>query len=137
MPVRGVRGATVALRNESDEILSATRILLQALLEANPAMNTEDLASAFFTLTEDLNAAYPAVAARQLGWTSVPLMCAREISVPDSLPFCIRVLLQWNTDLPQSQIQHVYLGAATMLRPDLTDEDRRQSKSNGQPECTD
>ncbi len=79
----------------------------------------QDLASALFTVTEDLSAAYPAAAARELGWTDVPLICAREIPVPGGLPRCIRVLLHWNTDLPQSAIRHVYLGAAAALRPDL------------------
>jgi chorismate mutase len=70
-------------------------------------------------MTDDLTSAFPAEAARQLGWTQVPLMCSREIPVPGSLPRCIRVLLQWNTDLPQDDINHVYLGEAAILRPDL------------------
>jgi chorismate mutase len=119
MPIRGVRGATVASRDEPEVILTATRELLGALLVANPLLQLEELASAFFTVTGDLTAVHPAKAARQLGWEQVPLMCALEIPVPGSLPRCIRVLLHWNTDLPQSAIQHVYLGAAASLRPDL------------------
>jgi chorismate mutase len=120
MPIRGVRGATVASQDEPEAILGATRELLHSLLEANPGMQTRDLASALFTLTEDLSAAYPARAARQLGWEHVPLICAREIPVPGSLARCIRVLLHWNTDVPQSAVRHVYLGAAASLRPDLS-----------------
>jgi chorismate mutase len=110
MSTRGVRGATVASRDEEDAILSATRQLLQALVDANPPLKVEELASAWFTVTSDLTAVHPAKAARQLGW---------EIPVPESLPRCIRVLLHWNTDMAQSEIRHIYLGAAASLRPDL------------------
>jgi chorismate mutase len=119
MPVRGIRGATVAPKDQAEVILSATRELIQAILETNPTLALQDIASATFTLTDDLTAAYPAKAARQLGWTNVPLMCACEIPVPGSLPGCIRVLIHWNTDLPQSAIRHVYLGEAQNLRTDL------------------
>jgi chorismate mutase len=120
MPVRGVRGATVADRDDPEAVLMATREMLQAILAANPEMRTPDLASAFFTVTGDLSSAYPARAARQIGWDQVPLICAQEIPVPGSLPRCIRVLLHWNTDLLQSAIHHIYLKAAASLRPDLT-----------------
>lgn len=120
MTVRGIRGATVVVYDEPEAVLSATRELLSAILKANPTLNPDDLASAVFTVTGDLCSAYPARAARQLGWDDVPLMCALEIPVPGSLPRCIRVLLHWNTDLPQSSVRHVYLGAASSLRPDLT-----------------
>ena len=120
MPVRGVRGATIATKNEPEDILLATRELLEALLDANPQMQPSDIASALFTVTDDLTAAHPARAARQIGWDEVPLICAREVSVPGSLPRCIRVLLHWNTDLSQSAVRHVYLGAAASLRPDLS-----------------
>ncbi len=119
MPLRGIRGATVVEHDDPDEVLAATRELLSALLKANPSLNPPDLASAFFTVTGDLCSAYPARAARQLGWDDVPLMCALEIPVPGSLPCCIRVLLHWNTDLPQAAVRHVYLGDAASLRPDL------------------
>ena len=119
MNMRGVRGATVASQDQPEIILSATCELLQAVLNANPQINTADLASAWFTVTDDLKSVHPAKAARQLGWTQVPLMCSLEIPVPGALERCIRVLLHWNTDLPQSAIRHVYLGAAASLRPDL------------------
>jgi chorismate mutase len=121
MPVRGIRGATTATEDQSEAILSATRELLGAIQTANPTLDPADLASAIFTVTGDLAAAYPAKAARKLGWTAVPLMCAREIPVPGSLPRCIRVLLHWNTDLTQSAIRHVYLSEAAKLRPDLNE----------------
>lgn len=119
MAVRGIRGATVTEADRPEAILAATRELLQAILAANPTLCAQDLGSAFFTLTEDLSAAYPAQAARELGWDAVPLICSREIPVPHSLPRCIRVMLHWNTDLPQDAIRHVYLSAAAQLRPDL------------------
>lgn len=119
MVIRGVRGAVTAQENTPEAILSATRELLEAILEANPSLDPADLASVFFTVTDDLNAAYPALGARQIGWTEVPLMCAREIPVPGSLPRTIRALLHWNTALPQSAVQHVYLRDAVALRPDL------------------
>ncbi|HEX7395226.1 MAG TPA: chorismate mutase [Anaerolineaceae bacterium] len=119
MALRGVRGATTVNQDESQEILAATRDLLAAILDANPTLQLGDLASVFFTLTADLSSVYPAQAARQIGWAEVPLMCACEVSVPGSLPRCIRVMLHWNTDLAQSSMHHVYLGAAIRLRPDL------------------
>jgi chorismate mutase len=119
MTIRGIRGATVAQCNESDSILSATRELLLAIRDANPSLGTDDIASILFTVTDDLNAIHPALAARQLGWGNVPLMCAREIPVPNSLPLCIRVLMHWNTELSQNEVHHVYLGQAARLRPDL------------------
>ncbi len=119
MPVRGIRGATVTIADQPEAILTATKELLEAILRANPSLQNADIASIFFTVSEDLASAYPAQAARELGWGEVPLLCAREIPVPDSLPKCIRVLLHWNTELPQHAIQHVYLGAASELRPDL------------------
>lgn len=120
MPVRGVRGATVASQDQPDVVLAATRELLQAICAANPQLQPEDLASVFFTVTDDLSCVYPAQAARQLGWVQVPLLSAREIDVPGGMQRCIRVLLHWNTDLPQSSIHHVYLGEAASLRPDLS-----------------
>jgi chorismate mutase len=92
---------------------------LSAIQKANPTLDPTDLAAAFFTVTPDLTAAYPAKAARQMGWGSVPLMCAQEIPVIGSLPLCIRVLLTWNTPLTQKDIKHIYLNKAIVLRPDL------------------
>lgn len=119
MTVRGVRGATVADANTTDAILSATQELLLALMEANSSLQTEDLTSAFFTVTDDLNATYPALAARGIGWNLVPMLCAREIPVPTGIERVIRVLLHWNTERPQSEIRHIYLKEAAKLRPDL------------------
>jgi len=119
MPVRGVRGATVAEEDRIEAVLLATRELLLAILKANPDLRTEDLASAWFTVSDDIRSVYPARAAREIGWSAVPLMCAQEIPVTDSLPRCIRVLLSWNTELSQRSIRHVFLGAAASLRPDL------------------
>ena len=117
MAVLGIRGATTS-ENDSQAILDATRELLQALQSANPSMRAVDLASAFFTLTPDLNAVHPAKAARELGWNEVPMMCAAEIAVPDGLKGCIRVLLHWNTELTTAQVKHIYLHEAGSLRPD-------------------
>lgn len=119
MSVRGVRGATVVSGDQLEAIVTGTQELLGAILRSNPELRPEDIASAIFTVTDDLNAEYPAKAARQMGWNQVPMLCAREIPVPGSLPACIRVLIHWNTDLLQSQVHHVYLGEATSLRPDL------------------
>jgi len=119
MTVRGIRGATVADANEADAILDATRELLLAILDSNLDLHPEDVASVTFTVTDDLDATYPALAARQLGWMQVPLICGREIPVPGGLPKCIRVMIHWNTRLPQSEVRHVYLKDATRLRPDL------------------
>jgi len=120
MPLRGVRGATVAAGNNSQAILSATQELLVAMLKANPGLQPDDIGSAFFTVTDDLDSNFPALAARGIGWTQVPMLCAREIPVPTSVERVIRILLHWNTDRPQSDIQHVYLGEAAKLRPDIS-----------------
>ena len=118
MSTRGVRGATVATSNEAEAILAATRELLLAIRNANPSMQTEDLASILFTVSDELDAVYPAQAVHQLEWPGIPLICAREIPVPDGLSNCIRVLIHWNTDLPQNEIIHIYLKEAAHLRPD-------------------
>jgi len=128
MPVRGIRGATVAEADHPDTILSATRDLLKSVCLANPSLRKEDIASVIFTVTNDLQSCYPAQAARQLGWDNVPLMCALEIPVPGSLSHCIRVLIHWNTDLPQAAIRPVYLGAATSLRPDINRTDSMKTQ---------
>ncbi|MBI3174822.1 MAG: chorismate mutase [Chloroflexi bacterium] len=119
MTTRGIRGATTVTADNKEQIHSATQELLTSILEANPALRTDDIASAVFTVTDDIAATHPALAARQIGWDLVPMLCAREIPVPNSLPLCIRVLIHWNTELPQSAVQHVYLRDAVKLRPDL------------------
>jgi chorismate mutase len=119
MAVRGVRGATTVTRNVKEEILEATKELLTVMVETNE-IDAEDLVSAWFTTTPDLYAEFPAVAARQIGWTFVPLMNSHEMSVPGMLPLCIRVLLHWNTDKSIHDIRHAYLREAARLRPDLS-----------------
>jgi len=119
MPIRGIRGATTVPSDEPELILDATRELLEAILDANEGMQPEDVGSAIFTVTEDLKSTFPAQAARQMGWGLVPMLCAREIPVPGSLPRVIRVLVHWNTELPQNEISHIYLKDAVKLRPDL------------------
>jgi len=119
MPMHGIRGATTITADETEQVLSATQELLTTILEANPTLRMEDIASVLFTVTEDIASTYPALAARQMGWDLVPMMCAREIPVQGSLPLCIRVIIHWNTERGQSAIQHVYLRDAVKLRPDL------------------
>ncbi len=119
MPIRGIRGATTVTADTPDLILQATRELLEEILAANTGMAPEDVASALFTVTDDLVSTFPAQAARQMGWGLVPMMCAREIPVPGSLRRVIRVLVHWNTELAQKEITHVYLREAVKLRPDL------------------
>ncbi len=120
MATRGIRGATTVIADEPDLILQATRELLEEILKENEGMKPEDLGSVVFSVTGDLASAFPAQAAREMGWGLVPMMCAQEIPVPGSLPKVIRVLVHWNTETPQSEIRHVYLRDAVKLRPDLT-----------------
>ena len=119
MTCRGIRGATTIDQNEREEVLAATRQLLALLIRRNQ-IEPADVASAFFTTTADIDAEFPALAARQLGWIDVPLLCGHEMTVPGGLPLCIRVLIHWNTDRPQSEIEHVYIRDAKKLRPDLS-----------------
>jgi chorismate mutase len=119
MACRGVRGATTAEANTSEEILKATRQLLALMVRQND-IRVEDVASAIFTTTPDLDAEFPALAARQLGWLDVALMCHHELDVPGSLRHCIRILVHWNSDKPAHDITHVYVKGAAVLRPDLT-----------------
>ena len=122
MAVRGLRGATVAEADQPEMILAATRELLEEIMKSNPSLRQEDIASAIFSVSDDLRSAYPAQAARQMGWRLVPMMCAQEIPVPGSLARCVRVLIHWNTDMSQEEIRHVYLHEAVSLRPDLAGE---------------
>jgi chorismate mutase len=119
MTCRGVRGATSVEHNNREEILTATRQLLALMVRRN-GIDKQDVASAIFTTTVDLDAEFPALAARQLGWLDVPLLCGHELNVPGSLRHCIRVLVHWNTDRKQSEIEHIYIRDAVRLRPDLS-----------------
>jgi chorismate mutase len=117
MATRGVRGATTADANDAAAILERTLELLRVLVERNGIL-PEDVASAVFTVTDDLDAEFPALAVRALtGWDTVPLLCAREIAVPGSLGRGIRILLHWNTERSQREIQHAFLRGARQLRP--------------------
>ncbi len=118
MYCRGIRGATTVEQNEREEILTATKELLALIIEKND-LHKEDVASAIFTVTDDLDADFPALAARALGWTEVALICTREIPVPNSLRKCIRILLHVNTERSASEIQHVYVRGAVTLRPNF------------------
>lgn len=114
---RGVRGAVTAESNTPEAILAATHDLLTALIEANH-IEPDDVGSMIITTTTDLNAEYPAVAARRLGWLDVAILCGHEMDVPHGLKKCIRILIHWNTARTAQEIQHVYLGEAQSLRPD-------------------
>ena len=121
MACRGIRGATSVSENCAEAILEATGELLQQIIADN-GVREENVASVIFTATPDLDAVYPAVAARRLGWTHTTLLCVQEMSVPDSLPLCIRVLIHWNTERTSGEIHHVYLREACSLRPDLAND---------------
>ena len=112
---RGIRGATTVTENTKDAILSGTTELLERLVDEND-IQREQLAAAIFTTTRDLNAEFPAVAARQLGWTDVALLCSHEMDVPNALPSCIRVLLLVNTDKSPQELVNLYLRGAKNLR---------------------
>ncbi len=118
MTCRGVRGATTVDENSREAILRGTRQLLALMIRRN-GIEPEDVASAIFSVTPDLDAEFPALAARQLGWLDVPLLCTNEVPVPGSLPMCVRVLVNWNTDKQQQEIAHIYIREAIQLRPDL------------------
>ncbi|HEX4202712.1 MAG TPA: chorismate mutase [Ktedonobacteraceae bacterium] len=115
MYCRGIRGATTVETNSKEEIFAATTELLKLIVQQN-SLNLDDIASAIFSVTNDLDAAFPARAARDLGWIDVPLMCTREIPVPNSLKKCIRVLLHVNTTRSAREMQHVYIKNAINLR---------------------
>lgn len=119
MPVRGLRGAINCDENTPPSILAATRELLQEIIRANDLTDFDEIVSAIFTTSPDLNAAFPAEAARELGMHRVPLLCGTEIAVPTGMPRCIRILLHVNTDKRQNEMVHVYLRDAKRLRPDM------------------
>lgn len=116
---RGVRGATTVEADTKDEILSATRQLLALMIRLN-GIEPADVGSVIFSTTTDLNAEFPALAARQLGWLDTAMLCTHELDVPGSLKKCIRVLVHWNTTKTATEIQHVYIREAVRLRPDLS-----------------
>lgn len=118
MKLRGIRGATTASANTKEAILEAASELLDAILSVNDVQR-DDIASVFFSTTHDLNAEFPAVAARQMGWSHIALECLQEMDVPGSLPMCIRVTMHINTAMRPDELTFVYLREARALRPDL------------------
>ena len=117
--IRGVRGAITVNENDEQEIISAAERLLKEAVISND-ISPDDVASIFISATDDVDAAFPARALRNLdGWTYVPVMCMQELSVPGSLQKCIRVMIHFNTDKTQEEIKHIYLEGAAGLRPDL------------------
>ncbi|MGG5253797.1 chorismate mutase [Neobacillus sp. SM06] len=119
--LRGVRGATTIEQNSETVILSATEELLAKMIEVN-GIEPEAVASVFISATDDVNAVFPAKALRRFpGWTYVPVMCMQELHVPNSLEYCVRVMMHVNTDKTQKEIVHVYLKDAQSLRPDLNE----------------
>ncbi len=117
MPVRGIRGATTASDNTREAILEATRELMEALIQTNE-LSQDDIASIYFTITPDLDAAFPATAVRLIGGIDIAALDAQAPRIVNDLPRCIRVLIHWNTDCAQSEIRHIYLRDARVLRPD-------------------
>lgn len=117
--LRGIRGAITIDKDREDEILLSTRELLQSMQDQN-GFDIKDIASVFLSVTPDIKSAFPAVAARAMGWDKVPMLCFQEIAVPGALGLCIRILIHLNTGKSQDEIKHVYLRDARLLRPDLT-----------------
>ena len=124
--LRGVRGATTAISNDPAAIREATRKLLIAMTKAN-AVSPNDIAAVIFSSTPDLNASFPAAAARELGWNEVPLFGTQENDCPTGIPLCVRVLILLNTEKSQHEIQSIYQAGAVVLRPDLSMTETRQS----------
>jgi len=120
MKVIAIRGAITVDNNDTVEIIDNTKELLNVIIEKN-VIDINEVISIVFTMTKDLNAAFPAVAARQIGWTNIPLMCMQELDIPGSLEKCIRVLLHINSEKSKLDVKHVYLKNAKVLRPDLVD----------------
>ncbi len=131
MPVRGIRGATTGEANTAEAIVDATDELLRGLIEAN-SLDSAEICFCFFTTTPDLNAEFPAFAARRLGWVDVPLLCGHDMNVqlpnPRAVPMCIRILLLYNTESPQSAMRHVYLRGAKAIKADLESMRSSQTK---------
>jgi chorismate mutase len=122
LPVRGIRGATTASANTAEAITEATEELLRELVSVND-LDPSEIAFAYFTTTSDLNAEYPALAARRLGWLGVPLMCGHDMNVrqpnPRGVPMCVRILLLYNTPRPQGSMRFAYLRGAEAIKADL------------------
>ena len=114
----GIRGAITVEENKSESIIAATGELLQKMVDANDVV-IDDIAAVWFTTTTDLDVAFPAVAAREMGWLTTALICGHEMNVPDSLPLCIRVMLLWNTEKKKDEIVHIYLKGAGALRTEF------------------
>jgi len=131
VPVRGIRGATTADRNDAEAIVEATGELLTELIRLNE-IDAEEVAFAYFTTTSDLDAEFPALAARRLGWIDVPLLCGQELAVrmpnPRGIGQCVRVVILYNTEKRQKEMRHVYLRGAQAIRRDL---DRYRTKLEG------
>ena len=128
MVIRGIRGATTVPVNTREEILDATKELLASIIEANE-IEHDHVASIIFTTTVDLNAEFPAVAAREAGWTDVALQCMHDMNVPGSLARCVRILVHVNTERSNAELQHIYLRGARRLRTDLVE--RQQATAGG------
>ena len=124
MPVRGIRGATTAESNTAEAIVEATEQLLEELVRLNE-LDVEEVAFCYLTTTPDLNAEFPALGARRLGWVDVPLLCGHDMNVPlpnpRAVPRCIRILLLYNTPKRQAEMRHAYLRGAEAIRADLED----------------
>ena len=116
---RGIRGATTVDTNTKEDILARTKELLQQMIDVNQ-IEKENVAYAMFTTTSDLDAEFPALAARELGWRDVALLCGREIDVPGSLGKCVRILILYNTEKGSHEIEHIYIHGAVNLRPDVS-----------------
>ncbi|CAM4060873.1 chorismate mutase [Mesobacillus thioparans] len=117
--IRGIRGAITVTSNEESEIILGAERLLKEMIASNE-IAPDDVASIFISVTDDVDAAFPAKALRNLdGWTLVPIMCMKELAVTGSLPMCIRVMIHFNTEKKQDEIRHIYLEGAAGLRPDL------------------
>lgn len=134
--VRGIRGAITVRRNDAQEIIDATQELVTEIMKRNE-VDPEEIASVIFTVTQDLDAVFPAVGGRMAGLSGVPLMCATEIPVPGGQARCVRVLMHVNTTKSQAEMQHVYLGEAVALRPDLCNSEASASVEEGVKEVLD
>ena len=128
---RGIRGATTATANTAEDILEVTDELMRLVIALND-LEPEHVASVIFTTTPDLNATFPALAARDIGWTEVPLMCSHEMAVPGSLQKCVRVMIHVNTARSAAEIRHVYLKGARVLRPEWAYSDDQIAEALGQ-----